>query len=80
MSDLTIYGRPGCQACSLTIRKAEALGLDFAYINVDADIAAAAQLIAAGHRTLPLVRTPAAEWAGFRPDLLDQLGADRAAQ
>ncbi|MFE3838898.1 glutaredoxin domain-containing protein [Pseudogemmobacter sonorensis] len=78
MADLTIYGRPGCQACALTIRKAKELGLDFDYVNVDTDIAASAQLIAAGHRTLPLVSTQTDEWTGFRPDLLDRLGAARA--
>ncbi len=80
MADITIFGRPGCQASNLTIRKAEAIGLDFSCVNVDADIAASAQLIAAGYRTLPLVKTPTEEWTGFQPDRLEQLGAARAGQ
>jgi len=73
MADLTIYGSPGCQGCKATVRKAEALGLSFTYIDVSIDLAAAALLVAEGHRSLPVVEAGETVWTGFRPDLLDKV-------
>ncbi len=76
MVALVIYGGPGCQGCKLTIRKAEALGLSFDYVDVSAEVDAAAQLLAEGHRTLPVVRAGSEVWTGFRPDLLEKVARD----
>jgi len=76
MAALTIYGSPGCQGCKLTVRKAEALGLSFDYVDVSAEVAAAAQLLAEGHRTLPVICSGSEIWTGFRPDLLERVARD----
>lgn len=73
MADLTIYGSPGCQGCKATIRKAEALGLSYGYVDVSIEIDAAARLVADGHKSLPVVYAGAEVWTGFRPDLLDKI-------
>lgn len=70
---ITIYGRADCHQCAATARKAEDLGLTFVYVDVDEDIASAARLIAADHRTLPVVEAGGQVWTGFRPDLLAKL-------
>lgn len=73
MPDLIIFGRSGCQQSAQTICKAKACGLTFDWVDVDADIAAAAQLLSEGFRTLPVVRAGEQHWTGFRPDLLNHL-------
>lgn len=73
MSDLTIYGRPGCQQTAQTIAKAKSLGMTFDWVDVDDDMAAASNLLSAGFRTLPVVRAGDTHWTGFRPDLLNHL-------
>ena len=72
-ASITIYGRHNCPQCGATVRKAEALGLPFSYVDLDDDIAAAARLLAQNHRSLPVVEAGDQVWSGFRPDLLDKV-------
>lgn len=67
---IIIYGRAGCAQCHASRRKAEDLGLDYRYVDLDQDEDTAHRLQMEGHRTLPVVETDDMTWVGFRPDLL----------
>lgn len=67
MAGLIVYGRPGCVQCTATCREAERLGLAVTYVDLDQDIAAAARVINAGHRQLPVVECDDQVWTGFQP-------------
>lgn len=68
---LTIYGKPDCYPCKASVRKAEALGLAYRYVDVTADPEVLAYLQAQGFRGVPVVMVGDQSWAGFRPDLFD---------
>ena len=76
--DLVIYGRPNCQQCHATRRKADALGLAHRYVDLDQDADAECRLPQEGHRSLPVVEAGDLVWVGVRPDLLEGLSHDHA--
>jgi glutaredoxin-like protein NrdH len=74
MSDqVTIYtkrdedGAP-CQACRLTKNLLDKQNFAYVEIDVTDNEKQRAELIAAGHRQMPVVMTPTDVWTGFRPD------------
>ncbi|MCL4065913.1 glutaredoxin family protein [Pseudomonas sp. GX19020] len=79
MAGLTVYGRAGCVQCQYTCREAERLGLEVTYVDLDQDIAAAARMINAGYRSLPVVEGAEDTWTGFQPGRI-QREAARAKQ
>jgi glutaredoxin-like protein NrdH len=74
MSDqVTIYTKRGsdgspCQACRLTKNLLDRENLAYVEIDVTDNEKHQAELIAAGHRQMPVVMTPTDVWAGFRPE------------
>ena len=72
MADIVIYGRASCVQCKASAREAERLGLDYMYVDLDHDIAAAARLINSGYRELPVVEFGDQVWTGFQPARLQE--------
>lgn len=70
---ITIYATSSCPACTWTKRTLDRKGIPYQVINLDEHPEHAQRLRERGHATLPVVITPHDEWAGARPDKLNQL-------
>jgi len=69
---VTVYTKPACQQCELTKRALTERGIPF---EVD-DITKPENLTAAlalGYTSAPVVIAGDQGWAGFRPDLIEEL-------
>ena len=74
--EVVVYGRANCVQCTATGRKLKAMGVPYAYRDVDnPENSRDAERVAArlGARQLPLVVAGEQEWAGYRPDLIERL-------
>lgn len=75
---ITIYTKPSCVQCNATYRALDAKGIDYKVVDLSEDTAALELVKSLGYLQAPVVITDEAHWAGFRPDLIDQLAAERA--
>lgn len=66
---ITIYTSDDCQACRMTKRAMDKLGVSYDLINI-ADVPAAVleDMRDKGHARLPVVDTGQEKWSGFRPE------------
>lgn len=74
--EVVLYGRANCVQCTATGRKLDAMGVPYAYKDVDnPEASREAERVAArlGARQLPLVVAGNQEWGGYRPDLIERL-------
>ena len=76
---IMVYSKHNCPQCSATKRQLERIGAEFREINIEEHPEVIPQLQAAGFRQVPVVITVDRYWAGYRPDLLRELGRRIAA-
>ncbi|XEE38516.1 glutaredoxin-like protein NrdH [Enterobacter hormaechei] len=72
---IIIYTRNDCVQCHATKRAMESRGVAFEMVNIDQVPDAADTLRAQGFRQLPVVVAGDTSWSGFRPDMINRLGA-----
>lgn len=72
---VTVYAKPGCPPCKLTIRQLKALGIDFVERDITEDPDALEACKALGYSAAPVVVAGEQHWSGFRPDRLSALVA-----
>ena len=70
---VTVYGKPNCTQCDMSVKVLDREGVSFEYIDMEADPAALAFVKDLGYLQAPVViaRYPSGaeeHWAGFRPD------------
>lgn len=61
---LTIYSRPGCMACTMTVRTAEQRGVPYEVKELTPE--KAEEFKAEGLLSLPIVVAGDEKWSGFR--------------
>jgi len=76
---ITVYSKKHCPQCLATYRQFDKLGIEYQIVDVEADVVAFAQLIAEGFKAMPVVKTEADIWTGFRPDKIKSLATDLVA-
>lgn len=77
MSNVTVYGKPGCRACVGTTRQFKKHGVDFDYIDVTQDEEAFAYVKGQGVASMPYVETPTGSWSGLDEAMIDKLVASK---
>lgn len=70
---ITVFSKPHCVQCTATIRKLDALGLAYRYVDVTEDLDTACRLRTEGHRQMPVVEADGEVWSGYQPELLEKL-------
>lgn len=70
---VTVYTRPGCVACTMTMRTLNRLGVPYTLIDISNHPDLIEHFTARGLRSLPVVATDNDVFAGFQPDRLRQL-------
>ncbi|MBP0080147.1 NrdH-redoxin [Rhodococcus hoagii] len=71
---ITVYGKPGCQGCKMTVRHLDKQGTPHQYRDVTTDPAAHEIVQALGYKALPVVTAGGMHWSGYSPDRLNTLG------
>jgi len=72
---IIIYSKPSCVQCTATYRALESKGLSYQVVDISQDEAALAHVQGLGYRQVPVVIAGQNHWAGFRPDMINQLAA-----
>lgn len=66
---ITVYSKPRCVQCEATVKELNRLEAHFDYIDVTQDEVAYDQLVAEGHKQMPVVKTSTehtgSTWSGF---------------
>jgi len=70
---IIIYSKPSCVQCAATYRALESKGLSYQVVDISKDEAALAHVQGLGYRQVPVVIAGQNHWAGFRPDMINQL-------
>lgn len=73
MTTVTVYGKPDCQPCRLTLRWLLNGGVAYTYRDVTEDEAARDEVALLGYRSLPVVVAGDIHWSGFRSSKLERL-------
>lgn len=83
--NVTIFSKPGCQACNATKRTLDRLNLPYTEIDIMSDHRAAQRLREMGSLELPRVEVKVTgalsgvdwqdSWTGFRPTKIEELYA-----
>ncbi len=68
---ITVYSRPNCQPCKMTMLKLDKLGASYAKIDVTEDADALATIKALGYSQAPVVVVGDEHWSGFKPHHLE---------
>lgn len=68
-----VYGRPGCQACRLTIKAFIARGMRPDAMVIDEHPEIAIDMRHRGLKELPYVIYGKQTWTGYRPDIIAKL-------
>ncbi|KJR06063.1 glutaredoxin family protein [Gordonia sihwensis] len=76
---ITVYTKPGCQPCRMTIRRLDALGIDYTVVDISRDDAARDYVMALGYQQAPVVVAGDTHWSGFRPERIKSLTKEGAA-
>lgn len=71
---ITVYSKPACVQCTATTRALDMRGLEYRVIDLTQDASAMQEVTEMGYRQAPVVVAGDAHWAGFRPDMISQLG------
>lgn len=71
---ITVFGKPGCQGCKMTVRHLDKQGTPHQYRDVTKDPAAHEVVQALGYKALPVVTAGDMHWSGYSPDRLNTLG------
>lgn len=71
ITNIRVYGKDGCAACSQTTAHLKSLGIDFMYINTSEDSLARETIQNSGYKSLPVVFSGMDSWSGYRPDLIN---------
>lgn len=73
MSDVTIYGKPGCRACLSTARKLTKNGIEHDYIDFTQDEEAYEMIKSKGVMAAPYVTSPVGDWSGLDEVKINEL-------
>lgn len=68
---MTVHSKPSCVQCTATIRKLTKEGIEHVVVQLTEE--SATEFKTAGHMSAPVVVTDRGTWAGYNPDLIDQL-------
>lgn len=75
MTTVRVYTKPACKQCDLTKAALDKAGIDYELDTLtDENNLAAAKAL--GYTSAPVVIVGTEGWAGFRPDLIEQLVRD----
>lgn len=77
MSNVTVYGKPGCRACVGTTRQFKKNGVSFEYIDVTQDESAFEYVKSQGVVAMPYVEAPTGSWSGLDEAEIDKLVASK---
>lgn len=72
---ITVYTKPGCQPCKLTIAALEKAGIAYEKRDITEDPNAMEACKALGYMSAPVVVAGDDHWSGFRPDRIKALAA-----
>lgn len=70
---ITVYSKPACVQCTATTRALDARGITFDVVDLTEDQDAMELVTGLGYRQAPVVVAGDTHWAGFRPDMINQL-------
>ena len=73
---VTVYSKRRCVQCDATIRRLKQRGIPHTIISLDDDPDALAVVKQLGFFQAPVIVAGAVSWAGFRPDLIDNLAKE----
>lgn len=73
MSEVTVYGKPGCRACMSTTRQFKKGGVEFNYVDFTQDPEAEAFLHGEGVKSAPYVVSPVGSWSGLDEYMINEL-------
>ena len=76
---ITVYTRPGCGPCRMTVRRLDAAGLDYTTVDITQNDAARDYVMALGYQQAPVVVAGEDHWSGFRPERIKALAMEGAA-
>ncbi len=76
---ITVYTKSSCVQCTMTIRRLDALGIDYTVVDISVDDAARDYVMALGYQQAPVVVAGEQHWSGFRPERIKALSAEGAA-
>ncbi|WOC14307.1 glutaredoxin family protein [Gordonia sp. MP11Mi] len=75
---ITVYTRPGCGPCAMTLRRLDAQGVDYTAVDISQDVQARDYVMALGYLQAPVVVAGDEHWSGFRPERLKALSTEGA--
>lgn len=75
---VTVYTKPACVQCNATYRALDKKGIAYQSVDMSQDADALERVRAMGYMQAPVVITDADHWSGFRPDKIEELGAQAA--
>lgn len=81
---VTVYSKDACVQCNATYRSLTKKGIEYRVVDVTADEAALAHILALGYQQVPVVEHSFElegldpHWSGFRPDLITKMAAQLA--
>jgi glutaredoxin-like protein NrdH len=75
MPTITVYTKPSCQACRLTYKQLDKVGVDYTVVDISQDPEALEYVQSLGYKAAPVVVAGEAHWEGFRPERIKALAA-----
>lgn len=75
---ITVYSKPACVQCDATYRALDKKGIEYAIVDISADVEALEMVRGLGYLQAPVVVAGDEHWSGFRPDQINAL-AERVA-
>lgn len=76
---VTVYSKPSCVQCTATYRALRRKDIAYRVVDVTADAAALAHVLALGYEQVPVVDTGTEHWSGYRPDRITALAVELSA-
>lgn len=73
MTNVTVYSKPACPQCTMTKKALKKNGIAFEEVALLPETVA--EFEAKGFRSAPIVVAGNKSWAGFQPDLINELAA-----
>lgn len=73
MSKVTVFSKPACGQCEATKRHLNKLGVEYDVVDLTQDPESLARVKSMGHSQAPVVEYGGISFAGFQPDLLNEL-------
>ena len=73
MTTVTVYSKPACPQCTMTKKALEKNGIAFEEVALLPETHE--QFASKGFRSAPIVVAGEKSWAGFQPDLINDLAA-----